>query len=66
MDLQSIIGTATTVGSFVAFAGIVWWAYGAARRERFERDALAPFAVPDEAIDIERRSAPAAAAETRA
>jgi len=32
-----------TVAAFTAFLGIVWWAYGPARRERFERDALLPF-----------------------
>jgi cytochrome c oxidase cbb3-type subunit 4 len=38
-DLRSLI----TAAAFAAFLGIVWWAYGAARKSRFERDALMPF-----------------------
>ena len=37
--LRSLI----TVASLAAFLGIVWWAFGRARKERFERDALLPF-----------------------
>ena len=48
MDLQTQIHIAATVLSFVAFAGIVWWALGASRRERFAADAQAPFALPDD------------------
>jgi cytochrome c oxidase cbb3-type subunit 4 len=32
-----------TVAAFAAFLGIVFWAYGPSRRERFERDGLLPF-----------------------
>jgi len=38
-ELHSMI----TVAVVVAFAGIVWWAYAPARKQRFERDALLPF-----------------------
>jgi cytochrome c oxidase cbb3-type subunit 4 len=37
--LRSLI----TVASLAVFLGIVWWAFGPARRTRFERDALLPF-----------------------
>ena len=35
MTLQSLIGTITTVLSFAAFLGVLWWALGRSRRERF-------------------------------
>jgi cytochrome c oxidase cbb3-type subunit 4 len=38
MDINDI-RAAITVASFVAFIGIVWWAYGARRRARFDRAA---------------------------
>jgi cytochrome c oxidase cbb3-type subunit 4 len=37
--LRSLI----TVAAFAAFLGIVWWAYGPSRKQRFERDAMLPF-----------------------
>ena len=40
IDLLRIL---VMVGALAAFLGIVWWAYGSARKERFERDALLPF-----------------------
>ena len=40
----------STIAVFLAFAGIVWWAYAPARRQRFERDALLPF-VGEEPVD---------------
>ena len=42
MDLN-LIRSLITVAALAAFIGIVWWAYGSARRSRFERDALLPF-----------------------
>ena len=38
MDINDI-RAALTVASFVAFIGIVWWAYGARRKARFDRAA---------------------------
>lgn len=38
MDINDI-RAAITVASFVAFIGIVWWAYGARRKARFDRAA---------------------------
>lgn len=36
MDINDL-RAAITVASFVAFIGIVWWAYGARRKARFDR-----------------------------
>jgi cytochrome c oxidase cbb3-type subunit IV len=38
MDINDIRAV-LTVASFVAFVGIVWWAYGARRKARFDRAA---------------------------
>jgi cytochrome c oxidase cbb3-type subunit IV len=47
MDIN-ILRSLVTVASLAAFLGVVWWAYGPSRRERFERDALLPFADEEE------------------
>ena len=49
MNVMTMILSAATVLSVACFAGIVWWAYGARRKPRFEAAARAPFDVPDEA-----------------
>ena len=36
-----------TLAAFVAFGGIVWWAYAPSRKARFERDAQLPFSGDD-------------------
>ena len=41
MDLN-LARSLVTLAAFTAFLGIVWWAYGSARRERLERDARLP------------------------
>jgi len=38
MDINDI-RSALTVASFIAFLGIVWWAYGARRKAWFDRAA---------------------------
>ena len=38
-----------TIAAMTAFIGVVWWAFRAANRRRFEEDALLPFT--DEAGD---------------
>ena len=48
MDIYSILASATTVLTFLAFLGIVAWAYSSHRRAAFEEAANAPFALPDE------------------
>jgi len=42
MDIN-LLRILTMVAALAAFLGIVWWAYGPARKARFERDALLPF-----------------------
>jgi len=42
MDIN-LLRIMVTVAAFTAFLGIVWWAYGPSRKERFERDAMLPF-----------------------
>ncbi len=38
-ETVNMIRAGMTVVMFVAFLGIVWWAYGPKRRQRFEEDA---------------------------
>ena len=52
MNPYSIIGAATTVLAFVAFLGIVVWAWSSGRRKSFDEAANAPFALPDETDGI--------------
>lgn len=42
MDIH-FLRSVLTVLVMAAFIGIAWWAYGPARKERFERDGLLPF-----------------------
>jgi cytochrome c oxidase cbb3-type subunit 4 len=61
MNIYSILSSATTVLSFLAFLGIVAWAYSSHRRVAFEEAANAPFALPDDdgasiGMGAERRS----------
>jgi len=48
MQLYSILGSVTTVVSFVIFIGIVRWAWSRRRAQSFSEAANAPFALPDE------------------
>jgi cytochrome c oxidase cbb3-type subunit 4 len=52
MSVYTFLGTATTVLAFVAFLGIVAWAWGSGRRQAFDEAANAPFALPDETDGI--------------
>ena len=54
MSIYTILGTATTVLAFVAFIGIVAWAWGSGRKKAFDEAANAPFALPDEADGIKK------------
>jgi cytochrome c oxidase cbb3-type subunit IV len=47
MDIN-LIRSLVTVAALAAFVGIVWWAYGASRRARFELDAQLPFSDEEE------------------
>ena len=46
MDIN-VLRSLVTVAAFAAFLGIVWWAYGPARKERFERDGRLPLEEED-------------------
>jgi cytochrome c oxidase cbb3-type subunit IV len=48
MDLDSVIGSVSTVVAVLTFGGIVAWAYAERRRDAFAMAADAPFALPDE------------------
>ncbi len=48
MDINVFRGIFTLL-ALLAFLGVVWWAYSAKNKERFEEDALLPFA--DEASE---------------
>ena len=43
IDMGDVRGVMTAV-TMAAFGGIVWWAYRRGNRERFEADAMLPFA----------------------
>lgn len=43
----AILQSIGTVLAVLAFAGVVWWAYGSKRKARFEQDALIIFAEDD-------------------
>ncbi len=49
MEVYSTLSSIFTVVSFFVFAGIVRWAWSARRKAGFERAAVEPFALPDEA-----------------
>ena len=48
MNAYSIASIATTVLTFLAFLGIVAWAYSRGSKRAFDEAANAPFALPDE------------------
>ncbi|MGO9446605.1 MAG: cbb3-type cytochrome oxidase subunit 3 [Thiobacillaceae bacterium] len=42
MSADAMIGSGLTVVFFLTFVGIVWWAYGTDRKQRFEDDGQIP------------------------
>jgi len=46
MDMTDFRSLATVLCA-IAFAAVVWWAYGSSRKTRFEEDALLPFIEDD-------------------
>jgi len=48
MDINDVRGLGT-IFAMVAFLGVVWWAYSATRKDRFEQDGLMPFLDDDAA-----------------
>ena len=53
MNAQAVVGSISTVLMFLAFIGIVAWAYSKRRKRDFEDAANAPFALPDDAAGVE-------------
>ena len=47
MDIN-LLRSLVMVAALAAFLGIVWWAYGPARKERFERDGRLPLEEEDQ------------------
>lgn len=47
MDITDFRSLATVLCA-LAFAAVVWWAYGASRKKRFEQDAQIPFIEDDD------------------
>jgi len=48
MDMGDVRGLITII-TMATFLGICWWAYHAKNRDRFEQDAMLPFADEQEA-----------------
>lgn len=48
MGITAWIGASTTLLSMLAFAVVVWWAYGGRRAARHADAARVPFALPDD------------------
>ncbi len=48
MSIYSMISSVATVLTFLAFLGIVAWAYSRRRHAAFAEAANAPFALPDD------------------
>lgn len=46
MDITDFRSLATVLCA-IAFAAVVWWAYGPSRKKRFEEDAKLPFLEDD-------------------
>jgi cytochrome c oxidase cbb3-type subunit 4 len=55
-DWTMLLGALTTVVAFVAFIGIVAWAWSRRNKKRFAAAAREPFALPDE-LDVRRDEA---------
>ena len=57
MDINDLRTIVTTI-SFIAFAGIVYWAYSSRQRARFDEAANLPFADPDLPVESAVDEAP--------
>jgi cbb3-type cytochrome oxidase subunit 3 len=53
MDINDL-RVAVTVASLFAFLGVVWWAYGAARKLRFEQVARSVLEEDDDGSEAQR------------
>ena len=57
MDINDLRTIVTTI-SFLAFVGIVYWAYSSRQRARFDEAANLPFAESDEQVNAAADQAP--------
>jgi cytochrome c oxidase cbb3-type subunit 4 len=53
MSASTFLSSVMTVVSFVTFIGIVFWAYSRKRKPAFDEAANAPFALPDDAANVQ-------------
>lgn len=60
MDINDVRAYITPA-VFLAYLGVCWWAYRRRNRERFEQDAMMPFA--DDALAAGSRGAASGAAD---
>ena len=51
----AMINAVLTVVFFLTFAGIVWWAYGKDRKQRFENDAQIPLLDDDAVVNGDKQ-----------
>lgn len=57
MDINDVRGLGS-IFAIIAFSGVIWWAYGTSRKQRFEDDAHIPFEENEEmpSDDVNRNS----------
>jgi cytochrome c oxidase cbb3-type subunit IV len=53
VSASTFLSSLMTVVSFVTFIGIVFWAYSRKRKPAFDEAANAPFALPDDATNVQ-------------
>lgn len=51
MDINDVRGLGS-IFALIAFSGVIWWAYGASRKQRFEDDAKIPFGETDDGLPL--------------
>jgi len=53
VSASTFMSSVMTVVSFATFIGIVFWAYSRKRKAAFDEAANAPFALPDDADNVQ-------------
>jgi cytochrome c oxidase cbb3-type subunit 4 len=53
VSASTFMSSLMTVVSFATFIGIVFWAYSRKRKQAFDDAANAPFALPDDADNVQ-------------
>ena len=59
--MDATFGSVITVLAFLAFVGIVAWAYGRGRKRAFDEAAHEPFALPDDVVATKKPRPPTSA-----